>query len=113
MSQATYNRTSGIYDALLTLFSFQGTLSFTQRTSLRQWKFKKDVLHVRSELIDSHQSDFASRLVFLGSLLMVRETGIEPARLTALDPKSSASASSATPASLDLLLYQMASLMST
>lgn len=29
---------------------------------------------------------------------MVRETGIEPARLTALDPKSSASASSATPA---------------
>ncbi|WP_222428027.1 hypothetical protein [Sporomusa sp. KB1] len=25
MSQATYNRTSGFYDALLTLFSFQGT----------------------------------------------------------------------------------------
>ena len=31
-------------------------------------------------------------------LVVVRETGIEPARRKALDPKSSASASSATPA---------------
>ena len=34
---------------------------------------------------------------------LVRETGIEPARLAALDPKSSASASSATPACIELL----------
>ena len=31
---------------------------------------------------------------------MVRVTGVEPARLAALDPKSSASANSATPANI-------------
>lgn len=37
---------------------------------------------------------------------MVRETGIEPARLAALDPKSSASASSATPACIKSAITQ-------
>ena len=37
-----------------------------------------DVLHLRSELSDSLQSDFALKLVFLGSLLIPRKEVIQP-----------------------------------
>ena len=37
-----------------------------------------DVLHLRSELSDSLQSDFALTLVFLGSLLIPRKEVIQP-----------------------------------
>ncbi len=39
------------------------------------------------------------------NFIVVRVTGVEPARLAALDPKSSASANFATPAQKELYLF--------